>query len=221
MCACCRPQIFCALTAIDAGFLGADNASSLRRPGIKVLLAGEAGTQNEWITSSALELEPHVAAHGNVDFVGGLESQGRIRADILEAPPPLQAAHPDRQIVLAGDAEAARGKKAYDGERADDHDGDDDGAGDRDGHVPLAASLRWCRPAFPPVPQSPDQRDHHQHPDEGADRNDQKDEMLQADRRGAVNVERGLPIAAARGQRNGKHCAQTGLAQRADHGVGP
>src|SRR3954447_22156559 len=106
-----QPAEFRALAAIDASALGADG-KFIRSSRHEILLAGKARHPEGVNDVETFELQTNLAPDRDVNFVRGLETLFRRRTEIFDSPPPLQATHLDRQVIVAGHAERARGEKA-------------------------------------------------------------------------------------------------------------
>ena len=168
--------------------------------GNQILLAGKARHPERMDDVETFELKAHIAPDRDVDFVRGLETLSgsepryssphhhcRPRTLIVRSslPATLSARVAEQKLatvkaLMISTVAATAAITAMVMRRS------------RRG---IEARRHWHGLAA--APKRDDQRDHHQRPDHRADRDDQDDEMLQADRRSAVHVERGLPAAAA------------------------
>src|SRR3954447_8551113 len=99
-----------ALATIDAGPLG-PKRQFVRPSGDQVLLARETRDPERMNDIEPFKLQPDFATDRDMDLVGGLEALLRRGAEILHAPPPLQPAHLDGEIIGPGHAQRARGEK--------------------------------------------------------------------------------------------------------------
>src|SRR4051794_14732695 len=100
-----------ALAAINPGALGPDD-QFVRAPRHEVLLACQTWHPERMNHIDTLQLKAHIPPYRDMNFIGRFKTLVFRRAKIFYAPPPLQASHLDREIVVAGDIQAPRGKEA-------------------------------------------------------------------------------------------------------------
>src|SRR5256714_11112875 len=69
----------------------------------------------------AFELNADISSDRDMNLVRGLETQLRLRTEILNPPPPLQASHLDREVVTPRHSQLPGRKETGDGESGNDN----------------------------------------------------------------------------------------------------
>src|SRR2546421_213741 len=89
----------------------------------------------------AFELNADISADRDMNLVRGLETQVRLRTEILDPPPPLQASHLNREVVTARHNQLPGRKETGDGESGNDNHSGCDTASHSERYSPLAARI--------------------------------------------------------------------------------
>ncbi len=103
--------IFRALATIDARSVGAD-CQFVGATGDKIQLAGKTRDPERMDHIEALRASAARFGRPGYGFRSRFRTDRRIRSNVFKAPPPLQAAHQDRQVVMTGHPELTRRKKS-------------------------------------------------------------------------------------------------------------